>query len=243
MKVLYKLTLCAALLLATNSCSDDQKDESEQQCDQYYLDTTNGTQVFYYANNKVSEYVFEEDTIAHFTYNANGKLEWLLTPHGYKEHYVYDENGRLDHKMKFFVNSSPDSLVMEYDENDRISQITYYNFDFIKRTEYYTYTGQNATEVVMHNTGFNPGIFRFEYDTNPVPWPQETLPFIYMFQDGSLGVNNVTKQTIITADDEEYVTKYAYRYNAAGYPVESRIGGQKFVYTYRCTPRLRGVAG
>ncbi len=241
MRMLLRLILATLLLASINSCSDDHDDEPELECDQYYLDTYSGTQVFYYADNKVSEYVFEGDTIVHFTYNASGKLEWMLTQHGYKEHYVYDEANRLGYVIKYFTDSSPDSLALEYNGDDLISQITYYTFDNVMRTEQYSYTGSNATEVIIHNMGFDPGTFRFEYDNNPVPWPHETLPFNYVFQDGSLGENNVTKQIVITADGEEYATKYSYRYNSDGYPMRLVRASQTFTYTYRCTPRLRGT--
>lgn len=129
MRVLLRLIFGTLLLTAVNSCSDDTSNEPGLECDQYYLDTFSDTQVFYYPDNKVSEYVFEEDTLVRFTYNASGKLEWLSTPSGYKEHFGYNEANRLEYVVRHLTDSAPDSLALEYNENGLISQITRYTFD------------------------------------------------------------------------------------------------------------------
>lgn len=237
-----RLRAVVALLAGVGACSDGGgEEELPLRCETYYLDTYGGTQVFYYPNGLASEYVYEpnQDTIVAFTYTATGKLKSLTSTPGYAEYYYYDETDRLEYILRSIA-GSPDSLALTYTENDLIARITYYKFGSITRTEQYTYTGLNATQNIIQNTGYEPGIFLFEYDNNPVPYPRETLPFNYVFQNGSLGVNNVTKQTVRPANGPESITKYHYRYNADGYPLEMTRLTTKIIYTYTCEPRLRG---
>jgi hypothetical protein len=246
LKHLFQVFLCLVVL----SCSE--ADEPEIACDNYFLNQIDETNAHYNTDGLISEYIFETDTIAKFGYNSNKLLAYRKTGE-FHVYYHYDGANKLKYLLEYDDGIFRDSISFEYNPAGLISTMKYYtylNFTLtVTKKREFEYTGKNSTTVrsyTLDNDNLPNLKLRvttlYEFDNKKLAFPPETWPFFYVFDNGVISENNVTKQITTVVGQPEGETIYSYKYNNAGYPTQLKIGNRVAQeYSYTCEPRLRGT--